>query len=181
MTTPAVYIEPILCSDTLSRREAEQQASLTLAQRIAGPDAVIEHYSDGAPYIPGFSGHISLTHCSPLAAIAVSSSPHIGIDAEIWRPQLQRIAHKFLSPAQIPYWSASLLRLLFAWTIKEAVYKAARTPGLPLHNITLPSPATLSALNSPSTPLISSTPDSRQWRISVIATSPVFITVVNKI
>ena len=169
MTTPAIYIEPILCSDTLSRREAEQQASLTLAQRIAGPDAVIEHYSDGAPYIPGFSGHISLTHCSPLAAIAVSSSPHIGIDAEIWRPQLQRVASKFLSPAQLPYWSASPLRLL------------ARTPGLPLHNITLPSAATLSALSSPSTPLISSTPDSRQWRISVIATSPVFITAVNKI
>ena len=173
MTAPVVFTAPIPCHGPLSRREAEREASLLLARRVAGPDAVIHHYSDGAPFIPGFSGHISLTHCRSLAAIAVSSSPHIGIDAEIWRPQLIRVAPKFLSPSELPYWSASPLRLLFAWTVKEAVYKAARTPGLPLHSIALPD------VSNPRL-LIASTPPAFLWRISVIATSPVFITTVNK-
>lgn len=173
MTAPSVLTTPILCHEDASRREAEREASLLLARRVAGLGAVIDHYPDGAPFIPGFGGHISLSHCRSLAAIALSSSPHIGIDAEIWRPQLIRVAPKFLSPAELPFWSATPLRLLFAWTIKEAVYKAARTPGLPLHHISLPD------LSDPRH-LVASTPGPVLWRISVIATSPVFITAVNK-
>lgn len=55
-------------------------------------------------------------------------------------------------------WGASPRRLLLAWTIKEAVYKAARTPGLPLHGIVLPHPD--------SSPLTAATPDGRSWLIA---------------
>lgn len=101
--------------------------------------------------------HISVTHCRSLAAMALSHISEIGIDAEVWRPQLHRVAHKYLAPSELSKWATTPRLLLLAWTIKEAVYKAARTPGLPLHSITLPDPEF--------SPLVASTPDGRQWLI----------------
>lgn len=153
-----ILTSPVVCSSHGSRREAEVAASASLARRVAGPKAVIDHYPDGAPFIPGFPLHISLSHCRSLAVIAVSSEPDIGVDAEVWREQLRHVVGKFLSPEETPVWGASPRLLLLAWTIKEAVYKAARTPGLPLHGIVLPHPG--------SSQLTAATPDGRSWLIA---------------
>jgi len=128
-------IQP-LCG--LSQRQAEQSAVEMLAREIFGSEAIVRHHPDGAPYIPGYGGHISISHGAGIAAIAVSDSAPVGVDVECWRQQLHRVAAKFLSRAELAAWSASPDALLRAWTIKEAVYKAALTPGLPLHAISLP-------------------------------------------
>ncbi len=128
-------IQP-LCG--LSPRQAEQSAVATLTREIFGPEAIIRHHPDGAPYIQGYGGHISISHGAGIAAIAVSDSAPAGVDVECWRQQLHRVAAKFLSRAELAAWSASPDALLRAWTIKEAVYKAALTPGLPLRAISLP-------------------------------------------
>lgn len=154
----SILTTPILNPGNGKQRAAELEASASLARRVAGPEAVIDHYADGAPFIPGSPLHISLSHCRSLAVMAVSSEPNIGVDAEIWREQLHRVAHKFLSPDDMPLWSESQQLLLLAWTIKEAVYKAARTPGLPLIDIALPHPQ--------SSPMVATTPDGRAWLIS---------------
>lgn len=149
---------PTETDDRTTKRQCERTATLSLAQQVAGPQATIAHHPDGAPYIPGFCRHISVTHCRTIAAMAVADIPHIGIDAETSRPQLQRVASKYLSASELPLWSATPHLLLLAWTIKEAVYKAARTPGLPLHHIRLPHPQ--------AHPLQAATPDGRTWLIS---------------
>ncbi len=93
------------------------------------------------------SGHpdlrISISHSTNHCLLAVGNSPHIniGVDIESPRPQLLRVAQRFLTPAEED--SANLCcdetlklgLLLKYWTAKEAVYKAALTPGLALKEI----------------------------------------------
>lgn len=94
---------PTETDDRTTKRQCERTATLSLAQQVAGPQATIAHHPDGAPYIPGFCRHISVTHCRTIAAMAVADIPHIGIDAETSRPQLQRVASKYLSASELPF------------------------------------------------------------------------------
>ena len=122
-----------------SRREAEKAAVSALACRVAGGNAVIGHDADGAPFICGYDGWVSVSHSRVMAFIAVHPSLRIGIDAELPREKLLRVASRFLAPCELPEWNTPEA-LLRAWTIKEAVYKAAGQPGLPLADIRLPHP-----------------------------------------
>ena len=65
--------------------------------------------------------------------------------------------HKFLSDRDAAMWDS---RLLEAWTCKEAVYKAAGQPGLPLREI---------ALGSGDVAVI---PDGRRFAMSTRRVSP---------
>ena len=64
----------------------------------------------------------------------------IGVDCESGNRagQLRRVAPRFLSKEQQGVWSASEAMLFWAWTIKEAAYKAALDPSLRLSEIPLP-------------------------------------------
>lgn len=143
-----------------SRREREQSARRRLVAAVLGNGVEISHHPDGAPYIaaappqpstsapqptattpqPSTARPISISHSSSTLALAVatSSSVTIGIDIEAPRRQLERTASRFLSVDEKSR-LATLIDpaeridfLLRCWTAKEAVYKAARTPGLPL-------------------------------------------------
>jgi 4'-phosphopantetheinyl transferase family protein len=142
MRPPASHVRLLYCRldafSAPSARETERTASLGLARELAGPDAQIEHFADGAPYIAGFDGCISISHGAGYCVIVASQSGTVGVDVERWREQLKRVACKFLSDDEIAVWGSDDLVLLRAWTIKEAVYKAARTPGLALKEICLP-------------------------------------------
>ncbi len=87
-------------------------------------------YDQGRPHLE--SGYISLSHGGDHACAAFHPYVPIGVDVEGPRTQLQRIAPKFLHPVELaqiekfdPIWG-----LRVAWGAKEAVYKAAGTPGL---------------------------------------------------
>lgn len=114
----------------------------------------IGHYSSGAPFLsdPDTDGNtpptplggpwpsISISHCAAMVALATGPAGHnIGIDCETGnrRRQLSQIASRFLSPTQTEAWSQWPMSL-WAWTIKEALYKAAGIPGLNLADIPLP-------------------------------------------
>ena len=110
----------------------------------------IDHHGSGAPFLTLPTGPedgedaslpaISVSHCRPMAAIALA--PHgvkVGIDCESGDrlAQLDRVAPRFLSARQMPYWGRRPATL-WAWSLKEALYKAAQRPGLPLECIPLP-------------------------------------------
>lgn len=122
-------------------RDAERSAALLLVRREFGPEAIIEHTEHGAPVVTGgdeSAPHISISHTSRQCVLAVGSSP-LGVDAESPRPQLARVKEKFLSTFEMTRLSPKELSdpttLLPFWTAKEAVYKAAGTPGLGLSEI----------------------------------------------
>ncbi len=123
-----------------AQRTWEKEARDYLIREVFGVSTRLLHDGNGAPSIEGYPGHISISHCRNWVGLAVSSTPSIGIDIEHPRDtQLERVRERFVSPHDSP-----TLSLLHLWTAKEAVYKAAATPGLTLASINVtPSCATL--------------------------------------
>lgn len=126
-----------------SRYGREQEASANLIHAAFGNKAVKAHYPDGAPFVTGHCEiPISLSHSASTCLLAVSKGGKaIGADIESPRPQLARVSPRFLTGDELSRLAmesdgkASLNFLLKCWTAKEAVYKAARTPGLSLTDI----------------------------------------------
>ena len=133
-----LYVEELPANDNLSRHEREKIAVDKLVKRAFGPGARKYNMPSGAPAIEGANTPFSISHCRTHAAlVAGHGCAAIGADIEIFRPTLRRVVHKFLTEAERHAYCTDEA-LLQAWTLKEAVYKAALTPGLALAEIHLP-------------------------------------------
>ncbi|MDD6889375.1 MAG: 4'-phosphopantetheinyl transferase superfamily protein [Bacteroidales bacterium] len=148
------------CPDTLSPSQKEEVATMASDKRrrertvvyalinhaaVDNPeryDAIagmpLCHFANGAPYFNSPDGQeseigISVSHCHSGACIAVSRpAKHFGIDIEDQSPKLERVKSKYIGDSEAIFIGAE--RLLPAWTIKEAVYKAAGIAGLSLRD-----------------------------------------------
>ena len=156
-------------SDRANRRDAEHTAVASLVAAAFGPQARLLHKQSGAPYIlTGNNGEIlhsvSISHCRDTAMLAVApEGTAIGIDCEHFRKALRNVAPRVLSADELPGWTATDELLLRAWTIKEAVYKAAGKPGLPLADgIILPEAEIV--INSTQS-VVASTADGSRFRL----------------
>lgn len=140
-----LLIAPIDRTDALSRADAERQTVDLLLKSALGSDAELAHRESGAPYIAGRDTNITVSHCATHACIAVSDVRPVGVDIEQQRQQLSRVAPRVLSHEELAAYSSPSM-LLRAWTLKEALYKAALTPGLDFRkDIVLPLPPESSA------------------------------------
>jgi phosphopantetheinyl transferase len=74
-----------------------------------------------------------------MVALAIHPTLRIGIDVERPRQQLIKVQHKYLNNNEMTILH-NIEELLWAWTAKEAVYKAAGIPGLELASIALQLP-----------------------------------------
>lgn len=111
-----------------------EEAVAALLEAAFGPGTQRSHRSDGSPYIAARPDvEISLSHCRTAAVLAVAPAENgrIGVDIEQPREQLRRVARRFLSVEEQER-HTTIEALQRAWTIKEAVYKAAAIPGLAL-------------------------------------------------
>ncbi len=104
----------------------------------------VGHFSSGAPFLYSDQSRISITHTKGLLAVATlprtpeaemgvfSERTALGIDAErLDRSQVLKLRERFLSPDELQMTDAEdITANIMAWTIKEALYKAALTPGL---------------------------------------------------
>ena len=128
-------IEPL---EGETRRMAEQRTVSEMARRIFGNDATIAHTRHGAPYIVGRTTFVSVSHSLHFAALAWSDTNLVGIDIEEMRlNQLSRVANKFLNSSETDIYSGE--RLIEAWTLKEAAFKATEnaSPDLRLYRLPL--------------------------------------------
>lgn len=124
-----------ITSCTLAKRRRERTLAYALVNALFQSPLLISHHSDGSPYLTDMDlrpveRFFSLSHCNGYVAVAEAPFP-IGIDVEDPSPKIERVSRKFLSSAERSF-IVSPDSMLVAWTIKEAVYKAALTPGLPL-------------------------------------------------
>lgn len=119
----------------IMRRDAERAAVMKLVRCLFGEDAVYSHDAQGAPLIEGCARAISVTHGAGMAVVAVSRARSVGVDVECWREQLVRVRTKYVGDDDVCSSATEQERLLTLWTDKEAVYKAAYTPGLALLDI----------------------------------------------
>lgn len=136
--------------EEISGRDDKQGAVWrTLAYQVYGENGregfrEVGHTESGAPLLVGDPARISITHTDRLLAVAtLPKTPEtdltvfnprtaLGIDAERTdRAKVVDLRERFLSEDELALVPAdSLQDNILAWTIKEALYKAALTPGL---------------------------------------------------
>ena len=120
------------------RRKREIVACHLLIKKIFGEGVSISHDENGAPLLCGAEGFISISHSATEIAVAYNPLHIIGVDIENWRDQLIKVKSRFLSPQEMDIYSTAQLTLK-AWTLKEAIYKVAQSPGISLaEDIMLP-------------------------------------------
>ena len=85
---------------------------------------------NGAPYLTDHR-YCSISHTDGYGAVVVSDNK-IGVDVEIYKYKITRIASKFVHPAEVfVNKSENYLKMLTRlWTVKESVYKAFGVPGI---------------------------------------------------
>jgi 4'-phosphopantetheinyl transferase len=79
----------------------------------------------GKPYLVTLPYHISLSHSFDYAAVMISKKHPVGIDIELIKDKVERIAHKFMRPQELAFVNEDhkIPHLYACWCAKEAVYK----------------------------------------------------------
>ncbi len=79
----------------------------------------------GKPYLPDRPQHISLSHSYEYAAVMLSETYAVGIDIEIIKDKIERVAHKFLQAEELAFIEPAHRNehLYACWCAKEAIYK----------------------------------------------------------
>ncbi|MCM1347977.1 MAG: 4'-phosphopantetheinyl transferase superfamily protein [Firmicutes bacterium] len=131
----SLFYAPVSHGNGRTRREGELRTERALLDEAFGAGVELGHDAYGAPFVKGFAGSVSLSHCEGLCVLAVCRSNDVGVDVERWREQLRRIAPRFLLPTEMVRCGSEPDNLLKCWTAKEAVFKAAGVPGLAIGEI----------------------------------------------
>lgn len=106
------------------KRKREFVATRILRHNLFGFEHI--HYDAlGAPYIER-EGFISISHSKNKVAIALNKGYQIGIDLEPHRPNILKVAHKFLSKNEMETFDCTdTLTVTQIWSAKETLYKLA--------------------------------------------------------
>ena len=133
-------VQPIAKSD-LPRAERERFAVAQMVTEAFGERAVKSNLPTGEPVVIvdslPLNLHISISHSEDYSVIVWCEFVRVGVDIESQRPQLRRVAPKFLSEQELAYYKEDD-QLRKAWTLKEAAFKAAGIEGAILSDFRLP-------------------------------------------
>jgi phosphopantetheinyl transferase len=101
--------------------------------RLSGYEDKHLFYNEfGKPFLVDGT-HISISHSHNFTGIIVSKSHEVGIDIEMQREKILRIAHKFTPLEEyrtLANTDALILKLTKVWCAKESLYKIYAQPGL---------------------------------------------------
>ena len=114
--------------DTLisGKRNLHWLSTRVLLRTMMNTDEYIDCQVDssGKPYLTNFPHHISLSHSFDYAAVMISEKKAVGIDIELIKDKIERIAHKFMTKEELSFISSNRIEHLYAcWCAKEAIYK----------------------------------------------------------
>lgn len=108
------------------KRNLHWLSTRVLLRRMMNTDDYIDCQVDpnGKPYLTNFPHHISLSHSFDYAAVMISRDKAVGIDIELIKDKIERIAHKFMSDEELSFISNNRIEHLYTcWCAKEAIYK----------------------------------------------------------
>jgi 4'-phosphopantetheinyl transferase len=146
---PQAY-QALMPTTTDATRQAQWLAGRALTHTLAADllaasppaDLLVRNDGTGRPWLAG-TGHgltMSLSHSGAWAAAVVARGGRTGVDVEMIRDKAQRLASKFLAPAE---WAAAQLAVpassgtegasahyTLLWSAKETLYKLAAQRGI---------------------------------------------------
>ena len=110
---------------TSTKRRLEYLASRCALNELTGKEQRVCYHENGAPYLADNSLEISISHTGHYALVAIHPTNKVGIDIERIGDKVERVKHKFLSPAELESIDArsSKIHLTILWAAKEAMYK----------------------------------------------------------
>lgn len=116
------------------KRTLHWLATRVLLRRMLDTTEYIDCPSDanGKPYLANFPQRISLTHSYDYAAVMMCDDREVGIDLEIVKPKITRIADKFMKTDELAFMQeeTKIEQLYACWCAKEAVYKLQGNKGV---------------------------------------------------
>lgn len=147
-TLPGIKVEEVCGGEDRSLKLWIEMAYQVYSENGKEGYREIGHFRNGAPFLVGETGRISITHTGRFLAVATlpdtpevdlsvfSERAAMGIDAErADREQTLRVRNKFLSDdEQQMIDKDDVKKNVMAWTAKEALYKAAMQEGLDFKN-----------------------------------------------
>jgi len=134
--------QTLLASFSKGKRKLHWLATRVLLRKLLQTNEFINCPSDanGKPYLVDFPQKISLTHSFDYAAVMISDVKEVGIDMELIKDKVLRIAHKFLKAEELAFIPEEdkIAQLYACWCAKEAIYKLQGNTGVSfLHNMTI--------------------------------------------
>lgn len=125
------------CQDRMEgmKSEAHRRAFLSI-RHLMGQAGYVDkdlfYDAAGKPHLKN-GNHISITHSNNFTGIIISETDEVGIDIEMQREKILRIAHKF-TPIQeyrtLANTDAIIRKLTMVWGAKESLYKIYAQSGL---------------------------------------------------
>lgn len=125
-----------------SKRHLHWLGTRVLLREMIGTPGYINCLTDknGKPYLVDLPYYISFSHSFDYAGVMLSRVQEVGLDIELIKDKVARIAHKFLQPAELDFIAPEkrIEQLSACWCAKEAVYKCYGKREISfLHNIFL--------------------------------------------
>ena len=109
------------------KRNLHWLSTRVLLRQMLNTDKYIDCRVDehGKPYLANFPHHISFSHSFDYAAVMISKDKPVGIDIELVKSKITRVANKFMSPVELEFIDSNhtIPHLYICWCAKEAVYK----------------------------------------------------------
>lgn len=109
------------------KRNLHWLSTRVLLRTMLDTDSYIDCKVDehGKPYLANFPHFISLSHSFDYAAVMISRDKPVGIDIELMKDKIERIAHKFMSAEELSFMDPNhrTEHLYISWCAKEAIYK----------------------------------------------------------
>ena len=110
-----------------SKRHLHWLGTRVLLRTMLRTDEYIDCKVDahGKPYLVNLPYHISFSHSFDYAAVMMSRNATVGIDIELIKEKVERIAEKFMRPAEMAFIEEEhkIQHLYVCWCAKEAIYK----------------------------------------------------------
>lgn len=102
----------------------------TLLKYPIAPPIVYDIY--GKPHLPGSGYHLSVSHSGEFSVVIISEGSKVGVDIEKMRPNIAKLASRFLSAEEIARLAPDQIipQLHALWCAKESIYKAYGEKGL---------------------------------------------------
>ena len=109
------------------RRSLHWLSTRVLLRKMLNTQEYIDCQVDehGKPYLVNSPYYISLSHSFDYAAVMISEDRPVGIDIELVKDKIERVAKKFMSTAELAFIDPeqSVEHLYACWCAKEAIYK----------------------------------------------------------
>jgi len=125
--------------ETMKNEQRKRQwlgCRLVLSTLLDTQKVFINHDAFGKPWLISSPLNISLTHSGTYAAAILSSRSSVGIDLELVREKIARVADRFLTHAELEKaeGDARIETLTLFWAVKEALFKIHGKPELNLQD-----------------------------------------------